>query len=520
MGHPREIELKFELQASQPAQLHRLPLLKRAASGKPSALVSVYFDTDKRTLRNEGLSLRVRRRDGHYVQTVKQQRGKSVGLFARDEWERQIPDREPDLDAARDTALRPFIGKKLGRKLKPIFQTRVRRQIFPIRKNGSKIELTIDRGKVEADGKSLPLAELELELKDGKPGDLFAVARILGKAVPLQVASTSKGGRGYALADGDAPRPVKPEPVALNPDDDWATAFKVIGRACLHQLAANQEALRDKDLEAVHQMRIALRRLRSAISLFSDMFAGPQTEAMKARLKRLTAELGPAREFDVFVKRAVRPIEKPGRQVVGTAAIAEDFRGKRADALDKARNVTGSAEFRSLILDAVEWIEAGDWLRNDEEDIRKLRDRSVAIAAAGEMQHRWKKIRKQGARLADLDARCRHKLRVKTKKLRYACEFFAGAFPGKKPSRRREKFVAKLKRLQGALGDLNDIVVHETLARQSVAGPQRAKRRKRRIEKAFAAGRVAGREEGRFGEAMVEAERAYRGFAKAKPFWH
>jgi CHAD domain-containing protein len=113
-----------------------------------------------------------------------------------------------------------------------------------------------------------------------------------------------------------------------------------------------------------------------------------------------------------------------------------------------------------------------------------------------------------------------HKLRVRAKKLRYACEFFAGAFPGKKRSRRRTRFAGKLKRLQGALGDLNDIVVHQELAEQSATAPAAAARRyrRRRTKKAFAAGRLAGREEARFTSAMSDAERAYTAFARAKPF--
>jgi inorganic triphosphatase YgiF len=517
MAEPREIELKLQVPAGAMSRLGRLPLLRHAAPRNVASLLSVYYDTGKRKLRRHGLSLRVRRRDGRYVQTVKQQRGKSVGLFERGEWKTEIAGRRPDLAATRGTALHPYVDKKLCRKLKPIFQTRVRRQVFPIRQNGSEIAFTLDCGKVEAAGRSTPLHELELELKGGEAKQLFAVARTVGRQVPLQLASAGKDGLGYALVDKQKPAPVKAEPIALTADADWASAFRTIARACLYQLAANEAALRRGDLEAVHQMRIGLRRLRTAISLFADMLRGRQTETIKRRLKRLTAQLGAARELDVFVKRVVRRVEKPGAGAA-VGKVAADFRDRRAAALADVQAVAQSAQFRRLLLDALEWIEIGDWTGN--ETVRALRQCPVATGAAEELRRRSKKIRRQSARLAELDARHRHKLRVRVKKLRYACAFFAGVFAGKKPSRRREKFAAKLKTLQGALGDLNDIVVHQGLARQSVEARSAAKRGGgRRTKQAFAAGRLAGREEGRFAAVMKTAERGARTFAKAKPFW-
>jgi CHAD domain-containing protein len=196
--------------------------------------------------------------------------------------------------------------------------------------------------------------------------------------------------------------------------------------------------------------------------------------------------------------------------------VAKEFRERRAQAVAAAANITASAWFRRLMLDAVAWIESGDWTCNDK---KLTRERPVAAAAAAELKRHTRKIRKQGKHLAGLDSRRRHKLRVRAKKLRYACEFFAGAFPGKKRSRRRTRFADKLKRLQDALGDLNDIVVHKELAEQSATAPAAAAERHRRTKRAFAAGQLAGREEARFTSAMSDAERAYAAFARAKPFW-
>lgn len=526
MSQPTELELKFDVPANGAARLRRLALLKGTAPEKTATLRSTYFDTDKQKLRKSGVSLRVRQVDGRQVQTIKQQGNRGVGLFKRSEWERPIDGPQPDLEAARGTALEPLLSKRLRHRLKPVFETRVRRTIYPIRSNGSEIELTVDRGKVEAAGLSSPLCEIELELKVGEAGELFALARKLAEALPIRPMSKSKAERGYELVGKEAPCAVKAEPIAVAPDTDSVAAFRTIARSCLYQLVANEPALRRNDPEAVHQMRIGVRRLRAAISLFADMLAGPQTEALKSELKWITEQLGPARELDVFLQGVVKQAAGQSQSGSAMGSLAREFRKNRADALAKAEQAVASARFRRLVLDAAAWIEIGDWTHNEDEFARALRDRSVTDAAADELRRRRNKIRKQGGRLAELDPRRRHKLRINAKKLRYATEFFAGAFPGKKSARRRQKFVAKLKKLQDALGDLNDIVVHEGLAKRALAASERgAKRRERHAAKEhagkeFAAGRLSGREEARFAEVMKIAQQAYRAFTEAEPFWH
>src|SRR5262245_45669306 len=163
----REVELKLEVPTHNLNRLARSSLLQaaRKKSSKRATLVSVYFDTDKLKLRDKGLSLRVRRVGRRHIQTIKQENGESGALFSRNEWEQPIRGSQPDLDLARDAALAPVFTKKVRRSLKPIFETRVRRTIYPIQSGNSDIELTIDKGKVEAGRESSSLCEVELELK-------------------------------------------------------------------------------------------------------------------------------------------------------------------------------------------------------------------------------------------------------------------------------------------------------------------------------------------------------------------
>jgi triphosphatase len=518
MTQPEEIELKLEAPSDRVERLGRLPVLRGVKPDKSKTLISVYFDTAKQKLRRNGLSLRVRRADGHYTQTIKKRGNRSVGLFERNEWECNVADGRPNLDAAQNTPLAPLLTNKLRRNLKPLFETRVHRRSYPIRRHRSEIQLTVDKGKVKAAGQSSPLCEIELELKKGEPADLFELAGAIGKLVPVALASKSKAGRGYDLIAVDDPGPVKGEPIALTADVTWAMALRIIARACLYQIAANEHSVQRGDPEGVHQMRIGVRRLRTAISLFKGILAGGQTEAMKLELKWLTGELGPARELDVFVKRAVTKESNANGPSLG--AVAKDFRKRRRQAFERAAEAVASLRFRQLILDAAAWIAIGEWARNEDELRRSMRERPSPDAAAEELARRQKKIRKQGKHLAELDPQRFHKLRIRAKKIRYAAEFFADVFPSKKSARRRDKFVVALKAMQDALGDINDIRVHESLAEQTIKPPIGARKRgDRGARRAFAAGRLYGSESARLAPVMQDAERAFAAFAKVASFW-
>jgi inorganic triphosphatase YgiF len=523
MSPPREIELKLDVPTRSLPRLTGSTLLNGAATSarKPASLVSTYFDTNKLKLRRKGLSLRVRQIGRRLVQTVKQENGAGGGaLLARGEWEHDILAKQPDLDAARDTALAPVLNKKLQRSLKPVFETRVRRKVFQIQSGDSEVEVSVDNGTVEAGRKSSPLCEVELELKKGQLTDLFRLAKRLAQEVPAQLAVKSKADRGYALLTGEKAEAVKAVPVGLVPDADVQSAFQIIARACLHQLLANQPVMLDGDPEGLHQIRVALRRLRAAISLFSDMLTDPQTNALKAELKWIAGELGPARELEVFLKRVAMPVADHKPNGSGVAVLLPELRLKREDAFARACAAVESPRFRGLVFDTAAWIESGNWMRNPDDLACMLRERPLAAAAAEQLRRRRKAILKRGKHLDQLDSQRRHRLRIQAKKLRYAAEFFAGAFPSKKSSRRREYFVASLEKLQDALGDLNDIAVHEDLSEQLVDNKHvGGKRRRGGAKRAFAAGRLAGREEARIAPVLNEAEQAYATFSKAKLFW-
>jgi triphosphatase len=507
----QEVEVKLEL---LPAGL---PALKTIFQGSKATLkranqVSVYFDTNKQKLRKKGLMLRVRREGRRYVQTIKSMG--SSGVFQRDEWETEIAGREPDLSRATDTALEPLLSNKLRRRLKPLFETRVRRTVYPVVDDTHAIAVSLDRGTIDAGKRSQPLCEIELELERGNASELFNVARKLSQALPARLAVKSKSERGYEIIDGEEELPVKAEPIGLTAGASARDAFKMIGLACLKQIICNEPALLKGDPEGVHQMRVGLRRLRAAVSLFAVLLRDNQSEAIKTELKWLTDELGPARELEVLLDRVVTPMKRRGRRWRGMPSLSQELAERRNAAVARAQDSVRSARFRALTLDIAAWLQAGLWIDSRDDRVADQGDVTIEMFASEQLTRRWRKVRKKSKVLAQLDARSRHKLRIQAKKLRYAAEFFAALYASRRAVKRRHKLLSALEGLQNGLGDLNDIAVHEKrIVELSVL------RQPSDANRVFAAGLLTGREDARTEAAVKAATEAYADLAKVKPFW-
>lgn len=513
----RETELK--LQVARPAldKAAKLPWLLEAAGGsaRHEKLVSVYFDTPKGKLRRHGLGLRIRHIGAKRVQTIKASGNGASGPLARGEWEQEITGKTPDLSLAKGTALAPLATKKLRRKLRPMFETSVDRLVLPLAAGGTEIEVAIDRGYIKTGGRREPISEIELELKRGRPASLAQLARRFTDSFPAAYGARGKPERGHALNAGEANDPVRGTAIALAADASTADAFRTIAFACLDHALANERAVRRGDAEGVHQMRVGLRRLRAALSLFKPLVPGAETEAIKAELKWLTDALGPARELDVLIGKSVEPARKtaPAKEI---RVLARGLKADRDVVFDKAADAVASERYRALGLKTALWIIDGEWSHNGDALAVALRDRPAADFAAEILDKRLKKIMARVRRLETLDPRRRHKLRIAVKKLRYGGSFFAGLFTGGKRNAKRRGFAETLKKLQGALGALNDFEAHKRIGR-TIANPR--KRAPRQSQKALAIGFVAGQEERRVSSCLDVAAQAATRLAHAKRFW-
>jgi triphosphatase len=503
----KELELKFEVEPSALRFLDRVQAIKALKRhSKYLKETSVYFDTDHHKLHKKGLMLRVRRIGNRRIQTVKAS-GTSVPI-ERSEWESEIANAEPDLKMIHGTPLEDLITTKVARRLKPVFETRIRRTTYSLSDSEGAVELTIDHGTINTGGASMPVCELELELKRGSRNHLFAIAQTLTRALPTQISLKSKAERGYQLIDGVNDLPVKAFPVHLSTNYNARDSFNAIAFGCLKQIIDNVAAITRADLEGVHQMRVGIRRLRAAMSIFKEILGDEQTTAVKSELKWLTRELAPAREFAVLLKRVAAPPKNRGGPRNGITSLSTLLERKQRAALARASEAVTSDRFRSLSFGIATWLKIGRWVDPDDDLIRSRGNALIQAFAADELQRRSRKVRKRGKDLAHLSAKERHKLRIRVKKLRYAAEFFSDLFQKKSAARHQKRFTSALKLLQTGLGDLNDIAVNKRLI-AGVAAPRHG----------FAVGLVTGHEEERENEAMSSAIDGHAELVKVKVFW-
>jgi CHAD domain-containing protein len=296
-------------------------------------------------------------------------------------------------------------------------------------------------------------------------------------------------------------------------------AFTLIGMACLRQLIAHEPETINRAPVALHQMRIALRRLRAAISLFSEIVNDEQVDTIKAELKWLGREFAPARDLDTFLMEVIRPLRKRQADTPGFASVTGIFARERLKSYRQAQAAVQSPRFRALVADTTTWIEAGPWSKSTDAQIVSRRDEPIETLAGEQLSRRRKKIRRRGRNIASLDPEDLHALRIQVKKLRYATEFFAGIYPGKKAEKRQTKFLTALKQLQTCLGGFNDITMREALCTAILTRPGRSLTEEQNRHRAFAAGLIIGDQHAQIQKLQDRARKAYSRFDDAKPFW-
>jgi inorganic triphosphatase YgiF len=439
-----EVELKFDVEPASVEALRATPILANAPARSHES-VSLYFDTSDGALRRNGISLRVRRSGGRNVQTAKRKRGNAAGLFIREEWEAEVPRFALALDAFAPGLVRRLLGKADRAALKPRVRTSFTRSLWQIAHRGSLIEVVLDEGMVSAGRKRAPLIELELELKQGKPAALFDLAEEIGRAAPLRLGTLSKNERGYALAEGWLGRPAKADPVRLDPGMSEAEAFRAIASACLRHFRLNEIALlAARDPDALHQARVALRRLRSALTLFRHSVRGKDYQYLREELRWLAGQFGEARNFDVLLATEAPP------PFSDNDALRAALRAERESAYDRVMAAIESERARALVLRLALWLELGGWR------FKRRAEGNVRALATHQLERQWRKIRRNGAALGTLDADAEHRLRIDIKKLRYSAEFLASLYPAKAEASRSKSFIAAMKELQERLGIAND----------------------------------------------------------------
>jgi Uncharacterized conserved protein, COG3025 len=482
---PVEIEIKLALSPKLMPRFRRHPLVRQAARSR-ARLYTLYVDTPDAALLERGLVLRLRRSGRRWRQTLKVWPNSGGLLAERPEWETPISSKRLKLDLLPPEA-RFLIPLDIVPRLAPCFETEVWRDTWQLNYDGACIEVALDHGVVRAGARICPITEVELELKSGHLLPLFDVAERLAADLPFQLEPRSKAQRGYQLVGALPCTPVKATPPQLLLDAPASVSFQQIVRSCMRQFEANLPGLlgtTDPDPEFVHQMRVALRRMRAAIGLLR--FMGYTKPAWLGELKWLMGELAVARDWDVLVTETLPRIQAHLPQPERLAGLLEAAEVQRRLAHDRARAALMSPRLVQL------------WLRV-ERDLALLpvsADTTAAWSQAA-LRRRRRQLVRLGERLHELDAAGRHAMRIAAKKLRYGAEFFAVWHP--KAARR---FIRHLSDLQDVLGALNDAAVTARLLSSLVPAGDAAS--------SEAVGLVTG---------FLACEQAYR-LAKLEQLWH
>lgn len=463
---PMETELKLVLSPAGERRLEELAAFRPPRASPPQAerIVTTYFDTPNHDLARRGVSLRARRAGEKRVQAVKAE-GNAGAVKARGEWEWPIEKEEPDLGLAASTPVAQALPPEIDKELEPVVITDVVRTKRVVRLKGTTIEAALDKGAIEAGDASEPVHELELELREGTPGALYRLALALHAASPVAVEVESKAARGYRLLEGSAPHADKPEPPTFDKKVRAVDGMRDIVANGLSHLLMNRAAALAGDAEGIHQTRVAIRRLRSALRLFEPRLEPHAVSLFQDELQRLGRAIGEARDWDVFCVEMLPESFNGGENAEWGQLIREAAERRRKEADARSAREVSSPAFTALILGLAAWTETG------REEIGLLGDkrleRKLVRIAPDLLDRLFRKVRKRGRAVQPgASADELHPLRKSLKKLRYGVEFLASLYPKKAVKR----LVKRMKALQKSLGVINDAATATRMAEQLAGG--------------------------------------------------
>lgn len=441
------MELEFAADVEAVAGLSRLKALTASRDGRPrnQSIKIVWHDSPEHALLDDGLTLAEQRGVWRLERVVP---GISTWLPAQP---------VPIVAEAPDRATLPAPLAPLA-----AFEGRQTTSVHVF--DGHPVTVTVARGILRAVMAEQPVARIWLR---GEEQAVRAAAVLIAGVMPVVVPLACLAAEGIALATGQpmavrhAGAPVLPDRAgspqagAGEPLSPAGALAHILGHLIDVILAQAPTAVRmtEDSPDAVHQMRVAVRRARSALSIFRPAVAAGALDGIGAGLKQLGGLLGPTRDWDVFVDETAPVIQQ---------AVSNDNRLDRLIAAAARRRVEcqkalaaylGSSEFRMLGIEMAWFASADFWHAPAVAADADAGPPSSLLDFAGQvLQHRWKKLVSSGKRIEELDIPSLHGVRLRTKRARYAAEMFAPLHHGKAAAR----FIHRLSVLQQRLGVLND----------------------------------------------------------------
>lgn len=464
----QEYELKIELTEPELAALRKRPALRALTEGRATTrmLRSIYFDTPDHALSRKGAALRLRKVGDRWIQTVKIGGGVVAGLSRPLESESDVAGPELDFGAIDHVKARAAVcaaAEKAG--FEPVFETRIRRTARQLRTpSGETAELALDTGEIRAGAASRPIVEAELELLSNDPGAIYALAEEIFDGAPIRFSRFNKAARGFMLARGEDEPARTPERAGaglISADQSVGEAFEAIARDCLRMIAANASLVMDDDApEGPHQLRVGLRRLRSATQAFAPVLKRKPMKALQRGARDWARIVGRLRDADVLAEEIVEPAATAlgDRCDPLLAALSEHRIATRSS----VRDAMIAQRFGAFSLDLAATIETGRWRPGGKKQSAKKRKaltKPIAPFAAEALSEAWDEVAAWGARIDELTTPERHEMRKALKTFRYTVDFFAPAFDPESA----KAFARVLRKLQNGFGYLNDLATAEDL---------------------------------------------------------
>jgi len=516
-----ETELKITLDKAAEAALSAHVALEglRVRPRQTDELVSTYFDTPDQALARAGIALRLRKIGSRFVQTVKVKDPKAAtahGLFSHVEVEIPAPDRKLVLDGPDAHGVFAAILKAAGdAELMPMFETHVSRIVEHLAAPcGGEVELAIDRGEIIAGEHRAVICEAEIELMSGDVTAVFKVARVLFREGPLRFSTANKAARGYLLAaTGTADRPLAARnagALSYVADTPIETVARDVLRDCFAQISLNMVVVAESEApEGPHQLRVGLRRLRTALDVLGPSLGGAVIEKLSEKARDFGRVVGLLRDIDVLIGEIVGPETEDGLDAPARTALLTALEKRRVTVRVGVRAALASPEAVDFVLDLMQLVEARGWLQPSDYSQTARLTVPIGAIASKLMDEHAEKAHKKAHKLHHLNDDALHELRKKLKKLRYAAEILDPIYRGKKVT----AYVKSLKKLQDTFGSINDAA----MAAEYLTGPDAPGRKDPDIQRAV--GWVLGRLAAKAGAERPRFFEQWEKFAQTRQFW-
>jgi len=498
-----EQELKLHIPHSARAGVERD--LRRGAVTR-IRLRALYFDTPSRELVQASVALRLRQEGRQWVQTLKMP-GEHV--LSRVEINHNRPGPVLDLSVYVGTVAETAISS-ITEPLSVCYETDVIRLLRKVRTSQGSVEIALDTGCLRAGALELPISEIEFELLSGKLAAVFDLGRKWQRTHGLILDARSKSERGDQLAllaqkllsieslNADAQNAARTSaiaqfwsprgaiPITLKADMNAEQALAAVTLECIDQITRNAAILAEVDTSGIckagtpehtHQLRVGIRRLRSAWSFFNGITPLSAVE-LRESIKEHFALLGGTRDDDVLNETILPVLRAAGQPPLviehedgpvtlqDPVAASADFQAWLLAMLQSAvipnqhkENISKNLADTTPEL-VGEQTEEGSTGPIDARIIPMQPDQPQRVltlkqALIAKLRKWHRQVLRDGLRFNELDIDSRHALRKKAKKLRYALQFSEALLPAQRLKTYRKQLAA----VQDILGEMNDLAV-------------------------------------------------------------